>query len=201
MHIIRGENAMPQIFDEEGREKVRITLLESGFELIKTHGLKKTSISDITKSAGIATGTFYNFFDSKEDFVYQIMLYKRNQSKTLLSQMSKKGKIDKKNFKEYLITIYTSDYNVFEYLSESEIDRLKSRWPEEYWKNAGNEEATIKTMVAMLKSPRENLDWQILGNLFKSMALIGHGRDRLYTDKYKETVEIFVNAIVRFVFG
>ena len=53
---------MPQIFDEAGREKVRVLLLESGFELIKTYGLKKTSISDITKRAGIATGTFYNFF-------------------------------------------------------------------------------------------------------------------------------------------
>ncbi|MCR4788871.1 MAG: TetR family transcriptional regulator, partial [Lachnospiraceae bacterium] len=49
---------MPQIFDETGRERVRILLLENGFDLIKTHGLKKTSISDVTKRAGIASGTF-----------------------------------------------------------------------------------------------------------------------------------------------
>ena len=44
---------MPQIFDEAGREKVRTLLLESGFELIKNYGLKKTSISDITRRAGV----------------------------------------------------------------------------------------------------------------------------------------------------
>ena len=41
------------------------------------------------------TGTFYNFFKTKEEFVYQIVLYKRNQSKELLSGLTKKGKIDK----------------------------------------------------------------------------------------------------------
>ena len=38
---------MPQIFNEAGRERVRVLLLENGFDLIKTHGLKKTSISFI----------------------------------------------------------------------------------------------------------------------------------------------------------
>ena len=127
---------MPQIFDEAGRERVRILLLENGFDLIKTHGLKKTSISDITRRAGIASGTFYNFFKTKEEFVYQIVLYKRAQSKELLTKMSEGKKMDADTFRKYLTTLYTSDNNIFEYLNESEIDQLKARWPEEYWRTA-----------------------------------------------------------------
>ena len=192
---------MPQIFDEAGREKVRVLLLESGFELIKTYGLKKTSISDITKRAGIATGTFYNFFKTKEEFVYQIVLHKRNKSKELLAGSAQKGKLDKKAFKEYLTTLFISDSNIFAYLSESEIAQLKARWPEEYWKDAGNEELTIRNMLGMLKSPRKNIDWKIVANMFKSMALIGHGREQMYADSYPDTIEIFVDGIVRYVFG
>lgn len=65
---------MPQIFDDAGREKLRTQMLENGFQLIKHFGLKKTSISDIAKASGIAAGTFYNFFQSKEEFVYHIII-------------------------------------------------------------------------------------------------------------------------------
>ena len=192
---------MPQIFDEAGREKVRVMLLESGFDLIKTYGLKKTSISDITKRTGIATGTFYNFFSTKEDFVYQIVVYKRNQSKDMMTGLAKNGKIDKKAFRTYLTTLYTSDNNIFEYLNENEIAQLKARWPEEYWRSAENDQATIEYMLRVLKNPKPDLDWKILGNMFKAMALIGHGREQLYSDKYEETIEIFAETIVKYIFG
>lgn len=191
---------MPQIFDEEGREKVRILLLESGFDLIKAHGLKKTSISDITKRAGIATGTFYNFFKTKEDFVYQIILYKRSLSKSMLSELSNNGKIDRKGFKQYLMMLYTADNNIFQYLSESELAQLKARWPEKYWKNSNNDQATIAAILSMLKNPNPDCDWEIVGNMFKAMALIGHGKEQMYQDKYEQTIELFIDSIVNYLF-
>ena len=191
---------MPQIFDEAGRERVRILLLENGFDLIKTHGLKKTSISDVARRAGIASGTFYNFFKTKEEFVYQIVLYKRAQSKELLTKMSEGKKMDADTFRKYLTTLYTSDNNIFEYLNESEIDQLKARWPKGYWRNSDNDQSTVRQMLAMLDNPRDDCDWKLLGNLFKSMALIGHGKDQLYQDKYKETIRLFADMIARYVF-
>ena len=55
-------------------------------------------------------------------------------------------------------------------------------------------------MLAMLDNPRDDCNWKLLGNLFKSMALIGHGKDQLYQDKYKETIRLFADMIVRYVF-
>ena len=192
---------MPQIFDDEGREKVRLLLLQNGFDLIKTHGLKKTSINDFTKRVGIAAGTFYNFFKTKEEFVYQIVLYKRSESKKLLDQMSGSKKMDANTFRKYLTTLYTSDNNIFTYLNESEIAQLKARWPEEYWRNNNNDQSTIAQMLDMLDNPRTDCDWKILGNLFKSIALIGHGKDQLYQDRYEETIRLFADTIVRYVFN
>ena len=39
----------------------------------------------------------------------------------MLFGLAKEGKIDKKHFKKYLTMLYTSDNNIFEYLSDSEI--------------------------------------------------------------------------------
>ena len=62
---------MPAIFSEQQKEKLREQLLITGFELLKQFGYRKMTIDDITKKCAIAKGTFYRFFKSKEDFVYE----------------------------------------------------------------------------------------------------------------------------------
>ncbi len=119
---------MPQIFDKDGRDRVRMQLLETGFELIKQYGMKKTSVSEIAKKTGIATGTFYNFFPSKEEFIYQLVVCKRQSIKVAFEELTSDGKADREKFRSFLKKIYLEDNDVFQYLSDEEIDILRSRW-------------------------------------------------------------------------
>lgn len=191
---------MPQIFDKIGRDKMREQLLEAGFKLIKKHGLKKTSISDIAKMAGIATGTFYNFFPSKEEFVYQIVLHKRSIVKALFENLIKDGKTDREGFRHYLRKVYFSDHNIFDYLTDDEVAMLNARWPENYWKNQDNDEAASKWFLEHLEGVSPTCDWKIFANLSKAISLIRYGRVRLYQDKYEEALGIYIDAIIRYVF-
>lgn len=43
-------------------------------ELFSSKGFKDTNVSDITKMAGIATGTFYNYYTSKDRLFMEIYL-------------------------------------------------------------------------------------------------------------------------------
>ncbi|MER7131843.1 TetR/AcrR family transcriptional regulator [Streptosporangium saharense] len=62
-------------------EKARLTrvLLDAGEELFTTQGLKKTSLDELVTSAGIAKGSFYAFFDSKESLYLEVMLRRAPQ--------------------------------------------------------------------------------------------------------------------------
>ncbi|MBB4915341.1 TetR/AcrR family transcriptional regulator [Streptosporangium saharense] len=62
-------------------EKTHITrvLLDAGEELFTTQGLKKTSLDELVASAGIAKGSFYAFFDSKESLYLEVMLRRAPQ--------------------------------------------------------------------------------------------------------------------------
>lgn len=60
-------------FTEEEREQVRAQLLESGKQQVVRYGPTKTTIEDITQPVGIATSTFYLFFDSKDEFYLQLI--------------------------------------------------------------------------------------------------------------------------------
>lgn len=51
------------------RDRTRIALLEAAIELIAERGLESISIDDLTRSAGMARGTFYNYFETRDDVV------------------------------------------------------------------------------------------------------------------------------------
>jgi AcrR family transcriptional regulator len=49
-------------------------LLRCGRELFSTQGFKDTNVADITKMAGFGTGTFYNYYSSKDELFMEIFL-------------------------------------------------------------------------------------------------------------------------------
>jgi AcrR family transcriptional regulator len=55
------------------RDQIRQTLHEAGRELFGRYGLCKTTIAELTEPTRIATGTFYQFYDSKEALYIDIL--------------------------------------------------------------------------------------------------------------------------------
>ena len=49
-------------------------ILNCGRELFNSKGFKDTNVAEITKKAGIATGTFYNYYSSKDKLFMEIYL-------------------------------------------------------------------------------------------------------------------------------
>ncbi len=57
---------MPRGFNDDEKQRILQQLLECGRRLFGQYGVRKTSLDDIVKCAGIAKGSFYQFFPSKE---------------------------------------------------------------------------------------------------------------------------------------
>ncbi|MFI3250451.1 MAG: TetR/AcrR family transcriptional regulator [Eubacteriales bacterium] len=191
---------MPQIFDKIGREKIQENLFLAGFELIKTQGYKKTSVADISRKVGIATGTFYNFFPSKDEYIYQLVVYNRTIVKERFQSLISDGKIDKETFRQFLIENYFADNNVFDYLNEKEIGILSTKWSDEKWKSESNDEKTTNWILKNLEGVRPQCEWKVVANLSKSIALIRFGKVRLYQEEYDKTLGIYIEAMLRYIF-
>lgn len=81
---------MPANFTEMEKQKIFTKLYEEGYKALQTYGFKKMNIRHLAKAVGIATGTFYNFFPGKEDFVYHLILKKRDDSLSAFTRLSDK---------------------------------------------------------------------------------------------------------------
>lgn len=59
-------------------EERRWELIHAATELFSEHGYEKTSVNDIIQKIGVAKGTFYHYFKSKEeiaDFLFKGTVY------------------------------------------------------------------------------------------------------------------------------
>ncbi|MGO4839466.1 TetR/AcrR family transcriptional regulator, partial [Rhizobiaceae sp. 2RAB30] len=57
----------------EKAEATRNALFEAAIEVVGEYGYAGTSIARITERAGVAQGTFYNYFESRQDLLDQLL--------------------------------------------------------------------------------------------------------------------------------
>lgn len=63
---------MPKSFTIQDKQHINHRLMEKGKELFARFGIKKTTVEDITNAVAISKGSFYQFFDSKENLFEEI---------------------------------------------------------------------------------------------------------------------------------
>lgn len=63
---------MPRAHTDRERQAIRERLLEVGRDRFVRFGLQKTTVADLARGAGIGKGSFYQFFDNKEELFMAI---------------------------------------------------------------------------------------------------------------------------------
>ena len=69
---------------ERGKKQRKLLILKAASEEFKRHGFDKTRIDEIAKLAGVATGTVYNYFPTKDLLLLEMVAVHRDQMPTAL---------------------------------------------------------------------------------------------------------------------
>ena len=78
--------------ESEKRNTTKSMLLESARELVAERGSDRISIQEITKRANVATGTYYNYFETKRDIFVAVAFQLRSQMQQDLEPVRNKIK-------------------------------------------------------------------------------------------------------------
>ncbi|MFA1822629.1 TetR/AcrR family transcriptional regulator [Virgibacillus oceani] len=123
-------------FTEEEKESIRALLMEEGKQLFARFGLKKTSIAELTKAAGISPSAFYNFFQSKEELYAAI--FEEEENKLQESLMGKISQSDQDDFQKTLQSILmigkealTTNPFIVQLVLKGDITHLMRKLPKE----------------------------------------------------------------------
>src|SRR5690625_1389864 len=100
---LKERRVLASKFSQQEREYIYNQLLKSGRELLGNHALSKTSISGLTNQVGIAQGTFYDFYETKEALYFEIIEQEESYIREkLLNKVLLKGKLTKETIREFL---------------------------------------------------------------------------------------------------
>lgn len=193
---------MPNIYDSEKRQRIREKLLDEGFERLKAVGLQKTSVEDIAKSAGIAKGTFYNFFKSKDMFVLELIQYQQAKLKQELQRLvAERGYLTKDGVRRYIEHLVYGDHHVYAYLSAEELTAISVRTGMAMPMNTHAIQQTTLTLLDLIPDKDPACDWRILANLMRIIALTWMSRKQLLEEALDETIYGLISLIMDTIFG
>lgn len=184
---------MPIKFTIPEREALKIQMFHAGLEILKEYGMKHTSVDKITQAVGIGRSTFYNFFGSKEVFIYELMLYQRDKAKKRFNDLIKEKQVlTVEDCKEYFIEMFNSE-TVYQYLTVEDEFILSEKLGVETVFNPQEDSETIDMMLGYMEGVKADFDKSVLLNMIKICAIAKESKELLYRDSLDKTINLILD--------
>jgi len=196
---------MPRAFSPEERETIRRQLREKGEKLFEAYGLKKTTVADITQAVGISKGSFYLFYNSKEELLLEILEQIESEGRGRILEYVVQPQENARQsvcaiLKSFLLT--WDAYPLLRKLDKSDFDYLARKLPaERLQSHIDRDEQFIDNFT--YKFGRDGITLRVpprvVANLIKGLFFIGIRRYDLGEDAYVECMEILIELVAGYI--
>ncbi|CAM4407741.1 TetR/AcrR family transcriptional regulator [Paenibacillus tarimensis] len=190
-------------FDDREREIITAKLLSEGRRQFETLGLKKTSVADLTKAAGIAQGSFYLFYGSKEELYYDILLQDEQEIREQMLAPLRVGRVSREDFKQFLrasVKLMEERPLLRQLYDETVMEQLFRKLPEE--KLSENFRNDADDLLPVLLRGKEQ-GWLTAQNpetvvsLIRAVVLLSFQKRQIGEEQYDATLELIIDLIAR----
>lgn len=193
----------PRGLTQEEKELQKNNLLQEGVELLLRYGIKKISVEDITKAAGVAKGSFYNSFQSKEEFalavVDKIQLRLYTQVNEMLKVGARKDKV--RSVANFMRDAFFMKEFQFMMENHSELIDLISKYPKEEMRKYVLDEAhMIRLILEKLDVPK-SVDYKVVYTYIHAMYFGLLTKNVLLDESVETTLNIMIDGLIRYIFG
>jgi len=179
-----------RVFSEEEKDKLKRMMLEQGIPLLEEYGLKHMSVDKITKRVGIGKSTFYNFFDSKEDYVNQALELNREKILSEIDKMFPDGKKIKpaQLFGMFFNTMLSNNtfYSKFSAEDERALYEADKRRGKDV--SLDRETAIGMRLFSHVEGVRDDLDIALIANYIK-LIVLAYENEYMFHDAAMERMQ------------
>lgn len=194
---------MPRGFTEKEKKSIKKALAEKGKAAFETYGFGKTTIADLAKAANIAKGSFYQFYQSKEELFVDIMeeIEDRIQGEMLQEIAESPEPADlllKRLMKRELLAVREEPILRMA-LSTEVLERVWRKLPEERIEaNIGKD---VRFLTHLMEKRPEALvlrshDPAVMAGLFRSLFFLVLHEPEIGTDAFQAVSDFYVEALV-----
>ncbi|WP_125568200.1 TetR/AcrR family transcriptional regulator [Companilactobacillus insicii] len=177
-------------------------LFDSAHELFLKQGFKETNIASIAQHAGVAVGTFYRYFDSKEDIFVKIYnIENENVKRKILSEVDM-DQLPNKLISEILqkILLYTNDNHILkEWFNNSKINSILVKENSNAIENSVIY-ATLNKLIDKWMDKgllRDGFDKKRIISMFNALAILDIHQSEIVTDDYFQLLNDLISGILK----
>lgn len=193
---------MPIAFTEEEMTKLRHELILAGIKLSRELGLQRMSVEKITSAVGIAKGSFYIFFDSKEDFILEIADYaNRETEKMLLAALNGRRQMSAHEFISFFNTYIHSDYDLMGGLTINDFFWLQKHIKKQDMFDPDAQLKTAQLWLSLINDVRDGVDVGTFINLIKSIYAIREHSDTMVKASIENSIQVILRTIEIYISG
>lgn len=193
---------MPNAFTEEESKRIRQELILAGIRLSKELGVQKMSVEKLTAAVGIAKGSFYLFFGSKEDFILEVAAYASEEiQKMLLKKLNGRTQMSAHEFIEFFNEYLHSDLDLMNGLTVSDFYWLKNHIKKQVLFDPDIQIKTAQFWLSLISDVRKGVDTGTFVNLIKSIYAIREHSDTMVTASLENSVRILLHTIEIYISG
>lgn len=126
---------MPKRFTENEKTIIKTRLKEEAMNLLRTYGVKKTTVDELVKRVNIPKGTFYLFYDSKEllffDALNELQALIQNKLMLKLNEMAEDTTVDKITDLFLSLFFEVSQSGLLKIMMSEDMELLLRKLPEQ----------------------------------------------------------------------
>jgi AcrR family transcriptional regulator len=194
---------MPKAFSRTERETIRRRLLDVGREHFSRFGLRKTNVAELCRAVGIAKGSFYLFFNSKEElFLAMFEEIETEIRSEMVAELEQLRDDPKAMFRHFLSKAFQllETHPVLRILADPEESQPLFRKIPEAKLHANQEDDDVFFSHLISNWQREGFlgpgDPLVMAGLVRVILALSLQRD-LIGERYHEIMELLIDSMTK----
>jgi AcrR family transcriptional regulator len=193
---------MPRGFTEQEKRLIRKKLIEKGREHFERFGVRKTNVADLAREAGIAKGSFYLFFESKEDLFLTINEEFDKQLQREVALRLEKSQNPKETLREfllYVLDLFEIDPMLRLAVNKEEFESLSHKIPAENFRR--HQESTMAFLTRLVERWQQDgiirdYDPKVIVGVVKSLYFVVLHRDFIGEAIFRQVADLLIDSLV-----
>ena len=179
-------------------------IFDAAHVLFLERGFKNTSVADIAAIAGVAVGSFYLYFDSKEDIFVQIY---NQENEDIKAQILSKVDLDDEPVKliheiiEQIFTLSSNNQILQEWFSNEKLNQLIA----EKNKNAVEDSLIYSTLMKLINKwvdeelVKPGMSKERIVSMFDALTVLDFHQSEIQTKDYHQLLDDLIAGILNTV--
>lgn len=193
---------MPTGFTQEQQEEIREELFQKGILLIRELGLQRTTVDKLTKACGIAKGSFYLFYESKEDYLVALEEYTSGKMRKMLERyLAGHTQMTTHEFCAFLREWLYSDYDVMSHLTVEDFLWIRTHMADQNYFDPTQQQPLVERLLAEVSDVRADVDSGAVVNLIKCIYAMREHRDTMVVGSIDRSIDLILQTLEQYISG